>query len=180
MLFMKNGGSPHHLVLVWPWPHLFLVCVLASTFRKRVFLGIASALVFSNIVMVGLYAQRTYAFGPGEMWSEATFALPKILPQNRKIVTVDWGIHNTGTFLTGGKVIFEDRTFSGLKDEDLADLERTQFLTHVQAAEKIAGNNARFDAAIRKVGYMRVVDQVLSDRHGRPLIVSFHCARMSP
>lgn len=178
MLFVKNGGaSLHHLLLVWPWPHLFLMCVLGFAFRKQIFLGIATALILSNVVMVGLYAQRTYAFGPGTGWSEASFGLPEILPRDRKIVTLDWGIHNTGTFLTRGRVVFEDRTFSGLTDADLPDLERTEFLTHVQAEEVIAGNNARFDAAIGKAGFVRVADRILSDHRGRALIVSFHCVR---
>jgi hypothetical protein len=178
MLFMKAGGEPHHLVLIWPWPHLFLVCVLGFAFRKRVFLAIATALILSNILMVGLYAQRTYAFGPREAWSEATYALPSILPENKKIVTLDWGIRNTGTFLTRGNVKFEDRAFSGLRDEDLPDLERTQFLTHAEGAEKFRGNNSRFDAAIHKAGYGQVVDRILSDERGHPVIVSFHVTRL--
>ena len=177
MLFMKAGGDPHHVVLVWPWPHLFMICVLGFALRKPVFLAVATLLILSNVVMVGLYAQRTYAFGPRDAWSEATFALPEILPENGKIVTLDWGIRNTGTFLIRGKVMFEDRTFTGLKEQDLLDLERTQFLTHVQGAEKIAGNNARFDAAIHKAGYGRVVDRILSDPRGHPVIVSFHASR---
>jgi hypothetical protein len=178
MLFMKAGGEPHHLVLVWPWPHLFLICVLGFAFRKRVFLAIAAALILSNIVMVGLYAQRTYAFGPRESWSEATYALPSILPENKKIVTLDWGIRNTGTFLTRGRVKFEDRAFTGLREEDLPDLERTQFLTHAEGAEEFSGNNSRFDTAIHKAGYVRVVDRILSDQRGHPVIVSFHVDRL--
>ncbi len=178
MLFVKGaGGSLHHTLLVWPWPHLFLICVLGAAFRKRIFLGLAAALVLANIVMVGFYAQRTREFGPSPMWSDATFSLPQVLAPGRKIVTLDWGIHNIGTFLTRGQVPIEDRTFSGLVTSDLPDLDRTQFLTHVAGQEYIAGNNARFDAAITKAGYVRAVDRILSDRRGHPLIVSFHLVR---
>jgi hypothetical protein len=180
MLFMKAGGEAHHVALVWPWPHLFLMCVLGFAFRKRIFFAIATALILSNIAMVGLYAKRMYQFGPQQEWSKATFALPAILPENRKIVTLDWGIRLTGTFLTAGKVRFEERAFDGLREEDLPDLERTQFLAHAAGVEEFAGNNARFEAAIHKAGYLRVVDRVLSDRRGRPVIVSFHVARLRP
>ncbi len=180
MLFMRNGGEAHHVVLLWPWPHLFVICVLGFAFPKRIFLAIASVLILSNVTMVGLYALRMYQFGPREEWSKATFALPGILPDNRKIITLDWGIRFTGTFLTQGKVRFEDREFDGLRKEDVPDLERSQFLTHALGAEEFAGTNARFDAAIHKAGYLRVVDHILSDRRGRPVIISFHVTRLSP
>ncbi len=178
MLFLKDGGfSTHHLVLVWPWPHIFLVCVLGYALRKRTFLAVSAALILSNVVMIGLYAQRTYRFGPGQMWSEATLAIPGILENGRKTVSLDWGIHNIALFLTDGRPELEDRTFGGLTDQDMKNLEQTEFLTHVPGQEYIPGNNERFQAAIRKAGFEQVMDQVLTDRHGRPVIVSFHCVR---
>jgi hypothetical protein len=177
MLFVKNGGaSLHHVILVWPWPHLFMICVLGFAFRKPVFLGIVAALLLSNVVMTGLYAQRAYVFGPDQGWSDATFGLRAVLSRNREFITLDWGIRDTGIFLTRGRIPIEDRTFSGLTDDDLRDIDKKQFLTHVNGEEVIAGNNARFEAAIHKAGFVPIVDRVLSDRRGRPLIVSLHCA----
>jgi endoglucanase len=179
MLFMKAGGAPHHVALVWPWPHLFLVCVLGVAWRKDLFLAMMTLIVLSNMVMIGLYAQRMYAFGPREEWSKASLALPSILPDNRKVVTLDWGIRVTGTYLTRGKALFEERAVEGLQVSDLPELERTQFLTHSPGAEEFAGSNARSDDIIRNAGYERVVDQTLADPFGRPVIVSFHVARMA-
>ena len=178
MLFVKNGGSSlHHLILVWPWPHLFLICVLGATFRKRIFLSVAGVLIFSNLVMIAFYAQRTYTYGAGQAWSDATWKVAAILPKDRRVVILDWGIHNVSTFLTRGRIPLDDRTFSGIGEQDFAGIEQMQFLTHAQGEEMIAGNNARFDATIAKGGFMRVNDKLLSDSRGRPYIVSFHCIR---
>lgn len=178
MLFVKDGGaSIHHLVLVWPWPHIFIMCVLGATFRKRTFLGIAAALIMTNTVMTGFYIQRTYVYGAGQAWSDATWRIAEILPHDRKLVTLDWGIHDTALFLTRGRLPLDDRAFSGIRDFDFPEIERMQFFTHVPGQEVMIGNGARFEAAIAKAGYVRVDDRILSDTHGRPWVVSFHCVR---
>jgi hypothetical protein len=174
LLTANGGGSVHHIILVWPWPHLFAVCVLGYALKRKPFVAAATAIAISNIVMIGWYAQRTYQFSPTSAWSDASFGLPGVIPANRKIVTIDWGIDNAATFLTrGGPVI--DRTFSGLADSDVPDIERSEFLAHAPGEEMIAGNNARFDAAIGKLGFMRVTDHIVADRRGRPFFISFHC-----
>jgi hypothetical protein len=138
-------------------------------------------MAISNIVMIGLYAERARDYGPGPHWSDASFELPALIqsvPADRKIATIDWGIDLPAIFLTGGSRRIEDRTFLDTSSPDfVAEATGTQFLTRVAEEEVKTGNNAKFDAAIGKLGLVRRVDRVISDRHGRPFYVSFHCER---
>jgi hypothetical protein len=181
MLFTQNGGtSVHHTVLVWPWPQLFALSVLGFALGRKPFIAAALALVVSNIVMTGFYAERMFRAGPTSWWSEASLGLPEVLPKTARITTVEWGISNIVIFLTRGTVPIHDITFSGLTDEDLAQMAGTEFLAHVPGEEMTEGANARFDAAIAKAGYVRVIDRVIADRRGRPLIEAFHCSPRAP
>jgi 4-amino-4-deoxy-L-arabinose transferase-like glycosyltransferase len=182
MLSAASGGtSIHHTILVWPWLPLFALCVLGYALNGKQF-GIAvAAMAISNIVMIGLYAERARDYGPGPHWSDASFELPALIqsvPADRKIATIDWGIDLPAIFLTGGSRRIEDRTFLDTSSPDfVAEATGTQFLTRVAEEEVKTGNNAKFDAAIGKLGLVRRVDRVISDRHGRPFYVSFHCER---
>lgn len=180
MLFVKNGGtSVHHTILVWPWPQVFAMCVLgyalgSSALGRSMFLALVVAIVVSNVAVLGAYAQRAWQSGPSVTWSDATLTLPRTFPGTSRVLVLDWGIYNIATYLTRGKVRIEDRAFGGLQEDDTRNLEGTEFLSHVDGREVVAGTNARFEAAIGKKGLVRVVDRVFKDSRGRPVLMSFH------
>jgi hypothetical protein len=182
MLFVKAGGtSIHHTILVWPWPHLFAVCVLGyalgeSLVGRTAFRIVVVAVVVSNLGLLGVYVSDAYDGGPSSTWSDATLNLPVQYPKAKHVLVLDWGINNMATFRSGGQSPVEDRTFSGLQPGDVAEIAETEFVDHVNAQEVIVGNNAKFDAAIAKLGLVRVVDSILKDSHGNPFLVTFHCS----
>jgi len=167
MLVAESGGtSVHHTILVWPWPHLFAVCVLGYALARKPFTIFITAIVLSNIVMVGFYAERMFEFGPTRAWSDATFKLPRLLPANlaaKKIVATEWSIYLPAIYLTRGKPPIEEQSFSDLP----LDPPGTEFLTSAPESAQAPEPS-------------RVIDQVISDGRGRPWAMSFHYAPKAP
>lgn len=184
MLFVHAGGtSVHHTILVWPWPVLFAVCALGYGFGKSlagraVFAALVVAVVVSNLALIGLYADDAWEAGPTPRWSDANLMLPKDYPNRKHILVLDWGIYNVAVYRSRGQAPIDDRTFTGLKPDDVQEIAGTEFLDHVDSAEVIAGNNARFDAAIQKLGLEKIIDSTIPDSRGNPFLLVFHCAPM--
>lgn len=182
MLFVHAGGtSIHHTILVWPWPYLFAVCVAGyaageSAAGRAVFGVLVAAVVVSNLALIGLYADDAWEAGPSPRWSDANLMLPGEYPNRKHILVLDWGIYNIAVYRSRGQVPIDDRTFSGLQPGDISEIADTEFLDHVNSQEIIAGSNARFDAAIQKLGLGRVIDATISDSRGNPFLILFHCA----
>lgn len=182
MLFVHAGGtSVHHTILVWPWPYVFAICVIGAALGqsmpgRAVFAALVAVVVLSNLALIGAYASGAWEAGPSPTWSDANLMLPKEYPGRKHILVLDWGIHNVAVYRTRGQSPIDDRTFTGLQPGDIPDLAETEFLDHVDGQEIMAGNNARFDAAIQKLGLVRVVDSIIPDSHGNPFLVVFHCA----
>ncbi|HYA16910.1 MAG TPA: hypothetical protein VEF06_05560 [Bryobacteraceae bacterium] len=182
MLFVHAGGtSVHHTILVWPWPYVFAICIIGCVLNGSrpgsvVFALLVAAVVVSNLGLLAVYADKAWENGPSPTWSDANLMLPKEYPGRKHILVLDWGIYNVAVYRSRGQAPIDDRTFSGLQPGDIQDIADTEFLDHVNSQEIIAGNNAKFDAAIEKLGLVRVVDSTIPDSHGNPFLVLFHCA----
>lgn len=182
MLFVRSGGvSAHHAVLVWPWPHVFAILIVAAALGegprgKFLFALISIAVVASNIALISSYAVHAWQAGPTDTWSDAYWTLPQTYPGATRVITLDWGIQNVATYRTAGTISIEDRTFSGVTDADLADVTHTEFLRHTREKEIFHGVNEKFEAAVAARGFQIVTDQVFRDSRGNAVLEALHCS----
>jgi 4-amino-4-deoxy-L-arabinose transferase-like glycosyltransferase len=97
----NTGRGVHHMVLLWPWPHLYAAIFLArlDTFRygRPLVVAALAALLLSNVGVNAEYFSRLVQSGGGPAWTNATTTLARqiaALPPEQDIVVVDWGLYN--------------------------------------------------------------------------------------
>jgi 4-amino-4-deoxy-L-arabinose transferase-like glycosyltransferase len=111
------GGSVHHAVLLWPFPHLFLGVTLASItakhtgaakhagsvkpIGKRVAMVAAAVLVGMNLLVLAKYIADYERNGAGNVYTDAFFKLSDALKDppdhkdDHRVWIMDWGILNS-------------------------------------------------------------------------------------
>ncbi len=170
------GGSAHHVVLIWPWPHCLLA--LAGSHWPRRF---SIALVLAAALNAGVIA-RHYALlekaGANPPWSEAVYDMTKeVLAQQPAGVFVnDWGIVEPLLFASRGKLRMELSTDPARAVEDLAARPGWIFVSHTDALQEFPNVNARWKRPLR--GYRRV--QVMPPVRDRQRVPVYEVFRFEP
>jgi hypothetical protein len=191
------GSSAHHVVLMWPFPHLMLAAALAGIAgRTRRFgtmvLAIAVALLAGrNLLVTNQYMAQFIRDGSGGSWTDAIFPLAKSLENTSatNIWVCDWGIIDPLRVLGRGLLplrVGDDALHNPrLDDEDrnriLERLPDTAnlFVGHVPSREEWAGSGARLTSTAAASGYRKVLLDSVSDSHGRPVFEIFRFVRAS-
>ena len=103
--FRSGGGSAHHVVMVYPFPLLFVAASLAVAREKlklRLFVPlVVAAAVFWNVSLNARYlAGYTHTGGSGN-FTDAIYDLAPYMHQNpeQTYYLLDWGISNPLAFL---------------------------------------------------------------------------------
>jgi hypothetical protein len=185
------GSSAHHVVLMWPFPHLILAAALAGTAgRTRRFgtalLAIAIALLAGrNLLVTNQYLAQFIRDGSGGSWTDAIYPLAKFLENTSasNIWMCDWGIIDPLRVLDRGLLplrVGDDALRNPrLDDEDRKQiLERlpdtaSLFVGHVISREEWAGSGARLTSTAAAAGYRKVLLETVPDSHGRPVFEVF-------
>jgi hypothetical protein len=181
MLWTGGGGSAHHMVLLWPAPHLLVAVTLASlrpTFLRRVLLVI---LVGANLLVVNEYVYKLQRNGSRGSFSDAIYPLAQEVRalQSKPVCLMDWGITENLIYLTNGQ--HNLRTYwpqLASPDPIPADHEISQLLhdpdvawvTHVESQEAFHGVGARLDSLTDR----KKVVQVVYDTNHRPVFEIRH------
>lgn len=100
MAVMKNAGeSAHHIVLLWPLPHLLAAAGMAALWTLGRGAKAAAAVCFSAVLASSLLVNARYVSlarneGPGDQWTLASRDLAEELERRKPpaIFVVDWGI----------------------------------------------------------------------------------------
>ncbi len=156
------GGSSHHAVLLWPWPH----CVIAlAAARWRVF---TIAAVFGMLMSAGVVV-RHYSLidrlGSDTPWSEAIYPLTVRVQQERPagVFLTDWGIGEQLLLSSRGQMPLESAIFREMPPADFAARRAWIFVGHVDSREALKGANEPW----RQVpGFRRVGIATIRDRQG--------------
>jgi 4-amino-4-deoxy-L-arabinose transferase-like glycosyltransferase len=198
MIWTQGAGSAaHHVVLMWPFPHLILAAALAGTAaRTRRFgttiLAIAVGLLAGrNLLVTNQYMAQFVRDGAGGSWTDAIFPLAKSLENASasNIWVCDWGILDPLRVLDRGLLplrVGDDALHRPLLDgEDRKRiLERlpdtaSLFVGHVPGQEVWAGSGARLTSTAAASGYRKVLLDTVPDSHGRPVFEVFRFVRAS-
>ena len=198
MLFGVNvGASVHHLVLLWPWPHLFIAAAFAGfSSRLKRFgvpaLAIVVALLCGRSVLASnVQFSQLIRNGGSLSWTDAIHSLSSYLPTvpAQHYVILDWGMTEPLRLLHANHLPIEWGTDLIMKeymnDEDkrrflaLIEAPDSLFISHTNSDEVFAGVNERRDRALDAMGYRREVLRVVQDSHGRAAFEVFRAVKRS-
>ena len=87
------GGAAHHVVLIWPFPHLFVATVLAGLPSRMAIRALTAYLVLMNLLVINQYLLQIHRDGSGDFFTDAIFPLSKSLDSYSAstIYPTDWG-----------------------------------------------------------------------------------------
>lgn len=180
-----TGGSTHHVVLLWPFPHLLLAAALAGASRRLARYGrwlavaLAASLAGSNLLVSNEYLAQFVRHGAGPAWTEAIHSLAARLGASpgSSIVVADWGILDTLRLLGQGRfrlyqaIDIAAAPVPGPEDQRtlrwLLSLPDPIFVGHVPGEEAIAGSGRQLASHASILGYQKQLCYTVADRHGR-------------
>jgi len=184
MALTKNAGAAaHHDVLLWPFPTLFAVSVLALIPWRWVAVAAAAAMVLMNLMVVSQYVLQFERDGAAGDYTDALFALNRELPENQTIYVIDWGMNATLQLTHQGRLhlravqgaLTGDSPSPEQQEQLLAMLSDTSaiWLGHVPGREAFQGVNAHLERFASMAGYRREPIRTIADSNGRPVFEIF-------
>lgn len=187
MAFTKGAGTGvHHVVLLWPLPHLVIAVALAEGSRRLrrgrdvAFCAALGVLCVSSLLVVNQYLYQFIRAGAGPAWTDAIMPLSNEITRwkDRHILITDWGIDPTLRVLHEGKLA-RLWDIGDVLSHDPGTEERHQlaqafsiqgvFVTHLPGFEFNSGASARVLAAAETLGYRRRLLATINDSNGRPV-----------
>jgi 4-amino-4-deoxy-L-arabinose transferase-like glycosyltransferase len=186
MAITRNaGGSVHHAVLIWPFPHLLMAVSFAAASRRLRRWGapaLALALVLlcgSNLVVLNQYHVQAVRNGGALNWNDAIVPLNaylKDVPASR-MFCVDWGILDSLRLLSRGRLpvrVGSDPVSKPQLTQDDVEVVRNWvkerdhlFIAHTEGNEFFLGANAQLVKTAAALGYERELLRTIGDRYGR-------------
>lgn len=196
MLFGKGvGGSAHHVILLWPYPTLFIAVAFAEASRRMGRAGkpllaiIVLFLAGSSLLVTNEYFALLVRNGPGEVWTDAVYPLSDYLKRLKPaaIYADDWGMINILTLLNRGSMPLREGTDPLMKTQldpedrqlvlDRIAESESVFVAHPDALDLFKGVNAKLMAVATEAGYRREIVAGIADRNGRPMFEVFRFRR---
>jgi 4-amino-4-deoxy-L-arabinose transferase-like glycosyltransferase len=179
------GGSAHHVVLLWPFPTLFVVIAMARLPRWAL-IGATVVLVGLNLSVDNQYFYQFLRNGTARSFTDAIFPLSRELDPTKTIYVTDWGIYDSLNLLHRGALhvnVATDLTLDAPDAEQKKILLRQihdsngLFVGHVAAEEFFPHTAEHLTALAAAEGLRREVVRTVPDSNGRPM---FEIARLVP
>ena len=193
----ENAGfGAHHIVLLWPFPHLVIAVSLAAASRRLPRAGtpvLAAALAvvaFSNLAVMNEYHLMMRRYGGALNWNSSINELSRLMQNDTStaIFCMDWGILDSLRLLNHGQLPLRVGTEPLVSpDPSAADRQRIRefvsdgnhvFIAHSAGMEFMPGMTARLAKLAGEMGYERDTDAIIVDGFGRRVfeIYRFHPA----
>jgi hypothetical protein len=192
------GGSVHHVVLLWPIPHLFLAVALteaslvwrAPRLQRMAGWVVTAAIVYlaaENLLLTNEYLYRLARYGADRSWTDGIYPLSEEAGRLRapQIVVDDWGIIEQLVLLHRGKLPLVMASASFLsptesdqdRNWDRGLLEHGVWMGHTPTYQELRGWNENIVQAAAAAGFRKELLKVISDRHGRATFEVFQFVR---
>jgi 4-amino-4-deoxy-L-arabinose transferase-like glycosyltransferase len=198
MAFNKGtGGASHHVILLWPFPVMFLaIAVTAAAERiprygSAILLAVVAFLAGANLLNTNEYLKDFAVYGAAGGWTDALYRLSGSIEKSEKTSwfgLVDWGYLNGLRLLHEGDLpIFiaqipavGETPTDAEKTELLREIDGTDrvFIQHTDDKQMFPGINNRLRDLAEQLGYTEKIDRVIHDRNGRPVFELFHFEKM--
>ena len=175
------GGSAHHVVVLWPFPQLFIATVLAALPSLHATRALTAFLVFMNLLVINQYLFQIERDGPGDVFTDAISGLTSALSSHsaETIYLTDWGIQNPLALLSKTPLKLDTAEGDFNRDEigepehlhiaQMAANPTAIFVRHAAGMEVYPGSRDRVTKAAENAGLQVQVIQTISDAHGRPV-----------
>lgn len=186
-LTARAGGSAHHVVLLWPMPHLLAAVVFAELSRKLRAAGLVAAVTLtglaagSNLLLLNQNYSQLLRFGASAVWSDA---IPTLAARLEKlgadhIFIMDWGLMDNVRMLTAGRLpihVGSDAVTSDSPAEAerslfrrMVEMPNSVFVSFTDRWEQTPGLNRRIAARAADIGFRVGPVELVHDRNGRPI-----------
>ena len=181
------GGSAHHHVLLWPFPHLVIAAALTSAADRLRHAGRPALLIAlvvlcaANLAVTNEYLAQFVRNGPAPVWTDAVMPLSAALRAipARQVLITDWGIFDSLRLLSSGALplrqvvdLLGKPALSAVEKRFLGELFASPanvFVTHTGENEEFRGMRARLEELATEAGFQQVVLRAVHDRHGRAI-----------
>jgi hypothetical protein len=179
------GASVHHVILLWPLPHVIVGVAAAeisrmNTLARRVILAGLTVAVCVNLLVVNQYLAQMIRVGTLGAWSSATHQLTDTLRARGAagpILVTDWGIDMPVRVSLRGalRIISLDPPYRIEHDHQTAYYQGIlgtpglSWVTHTDAEQIMAGRNAAIEDLARQVGFSVRTVRTITDSHGRSM-----------
>lgn len=194
----RAGWSAHHVVLLWPIPHLFLAVAFAETclgwrgmaarrLAACAVVVVVSFLALQNLLVTNQYLYQWIRYGSPRAWTDAIYPLADEVRrlQPSEVVIDDWGIFSPLVLLGRGKLplLTVDQAFlatnssEAQKNWDLGLLERGLWVGHTRAYQEFTAITDQVIGAAGAAGFRKQLIQTVSDGNGRPAFEIFRFVR---
>jgi 4-amino-4-deoxy-L-arabinose transferase-like glycosyltransferase len=184
ILLPNTGATLHHVILLWPFPHLLIALAVSQlSFRfgragAAAAVGAAAALVAGNLLVVNQYYADLSTRGTTALWTDAVYPLFNYLDALDKpvVVTADWGFSATLCLLSDGSLPQHDISFTLLQPTaaeeswigSLMNSPGAVFVDYTPGNEQFPGVRERLAAIAAKAGRTKRVVAEIRDRNARP------------
>jgi len=185
----RGGGASHHVVLLWPLPHMLVglaAAALASRGRRA---GLIAALAvtavgLSCLAVTNQYLANLVCFGSTATWSDASYPLARYLERAAcaDVYALDWGIMGPLRITGAGRLPvrgtldlspgWEERQAAGFRR--LLSSPQNWLVAYVAGSEVNRGRREALAEFAARHGYREQVRRVIRDRLGRPVFEVLH------
>jgi len=194
-LNQNTGGSTHHIVLLWPFPHLAVAAALTQAtlvFRRFAPLALAvllATIAGSNLLVTNQHAAQLIERGPTTVWTDAIYPLADAMKQvpAKRVYVMDWGMFDSLRVLdegqlplwVGGDTFGQDAMTPEKRREalEMLAMKDAVFLGHTDGNEVFPGVSGRLRAFAEAAGYRKETIKIVGDHMGRPI---FEIYRWTP
>jgi hypothetical protein len=190
-----TGGSAHHVILLWPFPCIFVGAALAGVADRApryvalAMSGLVVLIACGNVLNTNEYLADLIKNGAVGGWTDASYRLAGgVAPYKSDwIGGVDWG------YMNGLRMWYEGdlKLFNAsdpVRKPAMTEADRRQllatiespgfvFIQHTDDKEMYPGVNGQFRDAALALGYTEHVERVVHDNEGRPVFEIFRFVR---
>jgi len=178
-----TGGAAHHVILLWPFPVIFIGIAFTEAaariprFGTVALTALVALLAAANLLNTNEYVAELATNGGSGGWTDAIYRLAGSVeksPGTAWFGLVDWG------YLNGLRMLHEgDLPVFVVADGDPAELKREietpecVYIQHTEDKQIFPGVNDRLRQAATSLGYSEHIERTLHDRNGRPVFELF-------
>jgi hypothetical protein len=175
------GGAAHHVVVLWPFPQLFIATVFVALPSWNGARALTAFVVFMNLLVINQYLLQIERDGPGDVFTDAINGLTSALSAHRgeTVYLTDWGIQNPLALLSPTPLKL-DNAEGDFNRDNIGEPERHHiaqmagdataiFVRHSPGMEVYPGSRDRVSRAAENAGLHVHLVQTIADAHGRPV-----------
>jgi 4-amino-4-deoxy-L-arabinose transferase-like glycosyltransferase len=184
MAATRYTGGAHHIVLLYPMPHLLVAIAVVALRPKWLAAAVGTSLIAANLMVMNQYISEFERNGSYRLFTDAVYPLSDALGNSEgcSIYALDFGMEDNLHLLRQGRLNMKRAWPVGnYSDGEVAAMisdAGALFLNHVPSRQYFEGADGRLQAIARAGGYERRDIRTIADSNGRPQFELFRFERV--